>query len=172
MQKIFKMIDKISDWAGIGASGCILIVFALILVEIFLRDLTGRSTFITEEYSGYLLSWFAFLGMSYTLKSDGHIRVNILLSRLGRSQKAILEIIACLVGGAGFLFLTIYLAALFYDSLTMGVKSMHVSKTALFIPQFMPVLGSAIMVLQFVSLLDKKVRDLSGKGEREELSHG
>ena len=159
-------------WGGIGASGCILLIFALILVEIFVRALTGSSTFITEEYSGYLLSWFAFLGMAYTLKSDGHIRVNILLSKLGTTKKTLLEVFACLVGCAGFLFLTVYLAALFYDSLAMGVKSMHVSQTPLFIPQCIPVLGSAIMVLQFVSLLGEKLKELSGKRKREEISHG
>ncbi len=172
MQKIFKMIDKMTMWSGIGASVCILLIFALILVEILVRTLTGRSTFITEEYCGYLLSWFAFLGMAYTLKSDGHIRVNILLSRLRATKRALLEILACLFGGAGFLFLTVYLATLFYDSLAMGVKSMHVSKTSLFIPQFIPVVGSAIMVLQFVSLLGKKLNDFSAARQREKNCHG
>lgn len=172
MQRIFKFIDKMSGWGGVGSSVCILIIITLILVEILVRTVSGRSTFVTEEYSGYLLCWFAFLGMSYTLKTDGHIRVNLLLSRVSARKKAMLEIFGGLIGLGTFLFLTVYLANLFYDSLTMGVRSMHVSETPLFIPQSMPVLGSALMVLQFISFLGEKIANLSVKRKDEVITHG
>ena len=161
MQKMLKAIDKVSGWGGIGASLCILIIVAIILIEIFVRTLSGSSTFITEEYSGYLLCWFAFLGMAETLRTDGHIRVNILLSRLSPRKRTILEMIACLVGSAAFLYLTVYLGLVFYDSLAMGVRSMHVSQTPLFITQIIPIIGSTLMALQFLSMIGIKILNLT-----------
>jgi TRAP-type transport system small permease protein len=172
MQRIFKFTARMSEWGGIGSSACILLIITLILVEILVRSVSGRSIFIAEEFSGYLLCWFAFMGMAYTLKTDGHIRVNLLLSRFSARKKTLLEIFSGLVGLGAFLFLTVYLALLFYDSLVTGVRSMHVSETPLFIPQIMPVLGSALMVLQFVAFLGQKVADLSVKKKDEELTRG
>jgi TRAP-type C4-dicarboxylate transport system permease small subunit len=170
MQRVFNFIARMSDWGGIGSSACILLIITLILVEILVRSVSGRSIFIAEEFSGYLLCWFAFMGMSYTLKADGHIRVNLLISRVSARKKALLEILSGLVGLGAFLFLTAYLALLFYNSLVTGVRSMHVSEMPLFIPQIIPVLGSALMVLQFVAFLGQKVADLSVKDE--ELTRG
>ena len=160
MKIFFRVVDRLSSWAGGCSAVCVLTIIALILAEILVRTIAGRSTFITEEYAGYLLSWFAFLGMAYTLKADGHIRVNILLSKLGTTKKTVLEIFAALVGLATFAFLTFFLFSLFYDSLLTGVKSMHISETPLFIPQIITVLGSFLMVLQLVSLFGEKLKDL------------
>jgi len=143
------------------ASGiCILIITALILIEIAIRAISGQSTFITEEYSAYLLVWFAFLGMAYTLKTDGHIRVSILLSKVNSTKRQILEIFSGVIGLIVFVYLTVYMSILFFDSLTSGVRSMHVSNTPLFIPQLIPVIGCFLMVLQFISLLEKGLRTL------------
>jgi len=138
----------------------------MILVEIAVRSFSGQSTFITEEYSGYLLCWFAFLGMAYTLKTDGHIRVTMLLSRLGPRRKALLEIFSGLVGLGVFVYLTVYLGMLFLDSVSTGVRSMHVSQTPLFIPQIVPVLGSALMAVQFVSFVASRLKHAAAHHSR------
>ena len=153
MRFFLKAIDKASDIGRMGASVCILIIIVLILVEIFMRTFSGQSTFITEEYSGYLLSWFAYMGMAYTLKSDGHIRVTMLLSKIGARKKAVLEILAGIIGMVTFAYITFHLALVMSDSMTSGVRSMHISETPLFIPQIIPAVGSALMTLQFLPYL-------------------
>jgi TRAP-type C4-dicarboxylate transport system permease small subunit len=162
MSKIFTFIDKTSNFGGACSSLCILVIVLMILLEIAVRSFSGQSTFITEEYSGYLLCWFAFLGLAYTLKTDGHIRVTMLLGRLGPRKKALMEILSGIVGLGVFVYLTTYLGMLFFDSVSTGVRSMHVSQTPLFIPQIVPVLGSALMAVQFVSFVASRWKDVSG----------
>lgn len=99
--------------------------------------------------------------MAYTLKVDGHIRVSILLSKVNSTKRQILEIFSGVVGLIVFTYLTVYMSILFFDSLTTGVRSMHISNTPLFIPQFVPVIGCFFMVLQFISLLEKGLRTLT-----------
>jgi TRAP-type transport system small permease protein len=153
LNRLFWGANNLSAWGGVGSALCTVAIVILILAEILMKILVGRSTFITEEYAGYLLCWFAFLGMGYTLKSDGHIRVNILLSRLGTKGKIVFDIFGALIGMATFAYLTIFLFLLFYDSLISGVKSMHFSETPLFVPQSVAVLGSFIMFIQFGALI-------------------
>lgn len=162
MSKLSSLIDKISSLGGACSSLCIILIVVMILVEIAVRTFSGQSTFITEEYSGYLLCWFAFMGMAYTLKTDGHIRVTMLLSRLGPRKKASMEIFSGIVGLGVFVYLTTYLGILFYDSVNTGVRSMHVSQTPLFIPQIIPVLGSALMAVQFVSFVASRLKQVNG----------
>jgi TRAP-type C4-dicarboxylate transport system permease small subunit len=160
VKKLLKIIDKVCIWGGMASGICILIITALIIIEIAIRAISGQSTFITEEYSAYLLVCFAFLGMAYTLKTDGHIRVSIFLSKVNPTKRQILEIFSGVVGLIVFAYLTVYMSILFFDSLTTGVRSMHVSNTPLFIPQLIPVIGCFFMVLQFISLLEKGLRTL------------
>jgi TRAP-type transport system small permease protein len=164
-EKMLRLIRRASRWGWVGASGCILVIVGLIVVEIGLRSLTGRSTFITEEFSGYLLAWFAFLGMAETLRTDGHVRVSIVISRLGGRARAVQEVLANALGAAVFLYLAFYMGLVFYSSWEMKVQSMHISQTPLFIPQIVPFLGSILMAMQFfVQLVENAGRVLRPGG--------
>ena len=172
MSRFSGAVSKLTQWGGVASALCVLGIVVLILAEILVRTFVGRSTFITEEYAGYLLCWFAFLGMAYTLKADGHIRVNIILSRLGNRGKAALELFGALVGTAAFGYLTVFLFMLFYDSVVTGVRSMHFSETPLFVPQVVAVLGSTLMVFQFGSLIGEKLVALRREEKDGALKNG
>jgi TRAP-type C4-dicarboxylate transport system permease small subunit len=172
MNRFSGAVAKLSEWGGIASALCVLGIIVLILAEILVRTFVGRSTFITEEYAGYLLCWFAFLGMAYTLKADGHIRVNIILSRLGDKGKTVFEVFGALIGMATFGYLTVFVFMLFYDSAVTGVRSMHFSETPLFVPQVVAVLGSALMVLQFGSLIGEKLGTLRRAEKDGALKNG
>ena len=171
MQRILKYIDTLSSWGGAASGASIVLITSLILIEIAVRTLSGRSTFITEEYSAYLLVCFVFLGMSYTLREDGHIRVNLVLSRLKAPWRDVAELCCAVLGFFAFAYLTWYVTILFLDSLSTGVTSMHVSKTPLCIPRAIPVIGSLMMALQFLCLITRTVLALVHRTPPQ-VSHG
>lgn len=157
MRTVLGYIRKASSLGSIGASGCILMIVILIVLEILVRSLVGRSTFITEEYSGYLLAWFAFLGMAETLRSDGHVRVSIVITRLGAKKRVMLEIVANAIGLAAFIYLAFYLGLVAFNSWKIGAQSIHLSQTPVFIPQLVPALGSILMAMQFFGQLIESI---------------
>ena len=168
MKLFLKLIDKASDFGQVCASICVLVIIALILVEILLRAAAGQSTFITEEFSGYLLSWFAYLGMAYTLKLDGHIRVTMLLSKINDRKRAVLEMAAGFIGMLAFAYISFHLFLVMKSSMASGVRSMHISETPLFIPQIVPILGSVLMTLQFLPYLVRCWVDFLTAKKKEE----
>lgn len=158
---------RASRLGWIMASICLLAIVVLIMTEVGVRLFTGRSTLIAEEYAGYLLAWFAFLALAETLRTDGHVRVNIVISRLGLKPRTVLEILANGVGLAVFVYLAFHMGLVAYNSFQSGVQSMHLTRTPLYLPQIVPVIGCVLMSMQFLmQLLENLLRFFQPEGEQ------
>ena len=90
--RITKIIEKISLIGGVISAICILLMTALIVLEILLRSTTGISILICEEYSAYLLVVFGAMALAHTFKSGGHIRVDLILSKLSPRVRRIVDL--------------------------------------------------------------------------------
>ena len=131
------------------SAACILLMTALILLETAVRVTMGSSIFIAEEYSAYLMANFVMLGMAFTLKQGGHIKVTLLYSRFGERPRHLLRFLACLLGAFMFGLLTWQLFLLAADNWETKQQSMNITKTLIFIPQSGLVAGGLLMTLQF-----------------------
>lgn len=163
MSVFIRTIDWICRLGGYLAAICILLMTLLILVETFIRMAAGSSIFIAEEYSAYLMANFVMLGLAFTLREGGHIKVSLLLSKLGLKAKGSFRLAACLLGIMVFSFLTYELFQLAYENCQYGQQSMNITKTLIFIPQIGLVTGSLLMVLQFLAEALREAMALAGR---------
>ncbi len=92
LNKIEKFVEKCSDIGALLSSVFMILIVALILLEIFLRTFFKTSTLISDEYSAYFFVAVVMLGLSYTFKENGHIRITIILSRLSPKLEKISSI--------------------------------------------------------------------------------
>jgi TRAP-type mannitol/chloroaromatic compound transport system permease small subunit len=157
MGKWIGIVERLSTLGGVFSSACVIAITVLILGETLARAAVGRSIFIAEEYSAYLMANFVMLGLAYTLKMRGHIRVNLLLSRLAGRPRAVLEAAACGVGFLIFAMATYFLGLLVADSFSTGEESMNVTKTKVYLPQIGLLLGSFLMTLQMAAEAARQV---------------
>lgn len=151
MEKLTRLSDLLSGLGG-AISGIMIVGGTLLVItEIIIRTLFSGTLYITEEYSGYLMSALTFLALGYTLREKGHIRMTFLHNVLHGKSRLILDM-ACYM--AGFIFcavLTWVTFLFFWDSLVSGTRSMQISETYLAIPQsFLPI-GAFILALQFLA---------------------
>ena len=151
MNKALRTIDKVSKAGGLLAAACIVLLVSLILVETLLRLLLDRSLFIAEEFSAYLMANFVMLGLAYTLGEGGHIRVNLLLSRMKGTSLQIFELAAFMAGCGIFVMLTWELWLLLFDNFITDQRSMNVTRVPIYLPQIGMVVGSALMTLQMAA---------------------
>lgn len=165
--KIFEIVQKLSLLGGIIAGACILLITGLILLEIFIRSSTGISILIAEEYSAYLLVAFGSMALAYTLKSDGHIRVDLILAKLSSRNKLIVNLLCSTIGFLVFVYISYQTWKLFFGSWVIKETSMHYSKTPIYIPQFSLFLGSVLMALQYLSMFAGHLQNLTKA--REEI---
>ncbi len=160
MKKFIRVIDGVSGLSG-WISG-IMMALALIIVvsEIVVRTIFSKTLYISDEYSGYLMAMLTFMGLAYTLRERGHIRVMVLTHSLKRQTRIIYDMVCMLIGFLFCVGLTWYTFVFFWDSVVNKTLSMQITETYLAIPQaFLPV-GSFLFLLQFLSEFLKGVKVL------------
>lgn len=132
-------------------------LFLLINLEIVLRATIGKSTLVSDEYSGYLLCWLTLSGLLYGMRTDAFIRVDFAVQRLRGRSRHLAEAFAALGGLSVSLVACHATALLTITSWQFNSSSSHYVQTPLYLPQsIMPVafglLGIAYLVQLCVSL--------------------
>lgn len=151
---------------GYLAALCIFIMLVVIVAQVVLRW-SGMTLPGATNYAGYLMGASTFLAAAYTFHQGGHIRVGLLVERLGRFR-LIGELWCLLVAGgiAGFITWHAFDAA--YWSHRFGDVSSGQDAMALWIPQSLLALGSLAFT---ISILDHFVRTLAAQLRAARASH-
>lgn len=150
---IRRVLDGLYLGAGMLAALFMMAIGVLIVTSVVAR-LFGSYLPGLNQYAGYAMASSSFLALAYTFRAGGHIRVNLLLTRLqGRSRR--LAELWCLGVGA---FLAAYVAR--YAIKTVQVSHMlgDVSESADMTPLWIPQLGMAVGASIFaLCLVDRLV---------------
>jgi TRAP-type mannitol/chloroaromatic compound transport system permease small subunit len=155
-----RIVGGISDLGGHIAALAVALIMVLVCVEVFGRSLFRVSTLVADEYSGYLNVAVVFLGLSYTLKENGFIRVEVVYHRFRGAMKWIARWIIVLTSLVYVLIVVIYMARYVRYSYARGILSTQMMETPLYLPQAIIVVGSVILALQLFAYLLNRVRDL------------
>lgn len=158
MEKVTKIIDRISDIFALLAGLAMIIGVSLVLVEIVVRSVFDSTIYITQEFTAYFMVAITFFGLAYTLKEKGHIRLTFLFKLMKTpKQRAFLDIYASIIGLIIFGIITYATWDLFLTNALSGARSMTITKTYIAIPQFAMPLGSFLICLQFISEILKSM---------------
>lgn len=162
MQHIIKKLENINEFTGrFIAWGTLLIVIVTFLVVI-LRYGFDFGSIALQESTSYFHAFVFMLGAAYTLKHDGHVRVDIFYRKMSETKKAWVD----LLGTLFLLFpvcLFIFISSWDYVSTSWGLLEesgeagglayVYILKTALLI---MPVL----LMLQGTALILKNILNI------------
>ncbi len=162
------MIRKVLDWlyVGSGAIAALLIAAICILVstQVLFNVVTrfsGGSVNLTipsyGDFAGYFLAASSFLALAYTLTRGGHIRVNLVLTRLPSRAQWIAEILSLSICTALSAYVTFYIAKLCMESHEFGDLSSGIIAVPLWIPQSVVLLGLAILTIALTDCLYRTV---------------
>jgi TRAP-type C4-dicarboxylate transport system permease small subunit len=119
----------------------------LVMTEIIGRSFFDYSTMLADEYSGYFYLGAVFFGLAFTFNEKGHIRINIVTSRLGENKQRYIDIVAGALATLILSFALFYSYLFMIDSYEMGMLSENVSETPLYLTQIPIVIGMALFVL-------------------------
>ncbi len=165
MKKIINAIDTLSGIGGWLAGILMAIAFLMAIAEIATRSFFGGTLYIADEYSGYLMALITFIGLAYTLRERGHIRMMFLVHILKGRAKTIYDMICLAVGFLFCLAFTWFTWIFFWDSVVNKSQSMQLSETYLAIPQAFLPLGAILLALQFLAEFLKGVEVLRNDTE-------
>ena len=138
-------LDRLSRVLLAISNVLLALLFLLINAEIVLRTTLGRSTLISDEYSGYMLCWLTLAGFLYAMRMDAFLRVGFIIERARGVWRRWLEALAAL-GGLFIACVAAYASFLLtYTTWRFNTVSSQYSETPLFIPQ-------SVMAVSFVLL--------------------
>ena len=150
MKPFFIQLDQslvqLYRWSGYTAALCLIIIAVLVLTSIFSRLISVYIPGLTE-YSGYAMAASSFLALAYTFAKGGHIRVELLISRLPSSKRWFAEIWCLSVGVIVSAYLAFYCTKLVYWSWKFNEHSEGADAVLLWKPQAFVMIGSIIFAI-------------------------
>jgi len=158
MEKIAKFFDKIANWGGYISSVFMIFIVALILIEIFLRTFFHTSTLISDEYSAYFFVVVVMLGLAYTFKDEGHIRITIIPGKLNPKLNKILDIICLLIALALTVFMFYYSMKMVIDTRSLDMRADSIAETPVYIPQIALPVGYFLFILSIIGKIMRRIR--------------
>lgn len=158
MKKVLKIIDTASNIGAVFSAIFMILIVLLIVIEIFLRAIFNKSTLITDEYSAYMFVFVVMLGLSYTFKEKGHIKITIITSRLKKKTQRYFEILILFIALAILIFSLYYSFMMVYDTYSLDMRADTIAETPLYLPQIALPLGYFIFIIQVIAEIIKKFK--------------
>jgi TRAP-type C4-dicarboxylate transport system permease small subunit len=166
-----RALDALYLGAGIAGAVCLAAICATVLVQVGFNItdrvavlLTGQAIGLVlpsyAEFTGYFLAASTFLAGAYTLGAGAHIRVRLVVDRLGARARRAAEIWAAGAGAVLMAYFALWSVLLTEESWRFGDVSPGMLALPLWVPQAAMTLGVAIMA---VALADRFVMGLAGR---------
>ena len=94
---LVKTIDQFSEWVGRTVAWLTLVVVVLTFVIVVLRYGFNIGSIAAQELVTFLHAMVFLLGAAYTLRWDGHVRVDIFYQRFSERRKALVDVVGTLL---------------------------------------------------------------------------
>lgn len=151
MQIFRRVLDALYDGAGALAAVCLVVILLIIVLQMGARW-TGIPFPGSSEYAGYLMAAASFLAFAHTLNRGGHIRVGLLLARLGK-YRYWGELWCLVIGTAATSYLAWYATKTVYWSRKLHDISQGQDAAPLWIPQVPMAVGAVLLAICFADNL-------------------
>jgi len=166
LEKVINIIEKMTDLlSGRLQAVIIFLLMAKLLIEVLTRYVLQSPLSIAEEMGGYFLVSITFIGLAYTWKEKGHVRVTLLISRLPEKAVRPIRFITLLLATAFTLPLIKACYDLLTDSLLFESRSGSWLRTPLVYPQSIMLIGAVLLFLQLMVEIIKALIAMKKPGE-------
>ena len=164
---IVKLIEKVTDvLSGHLQAAIIFFLMVMLLIEVLTRYILRSPISIADEMGGYLLVSISFMGLAYTWKERGHVRVSLLTSRLPDKLANLLRFITLILATLFTLPLIKACYDLISDSLLFESRSGSWLRTPLAYPQTVLLIGAVMIFLQLIAEIIKSISAVNNSEEK------
>lgn len=146
-------LDRLYDACG-ALAGLFLVTLLLVIVLQMAARWSGHQFPGSTDYAGYCMAATSFFAMAYALNRGAHIRVSLLLTKLGRWRRAG-EIWCFGIGAALACYFAYYAIKTVHVSYQLHDISQGQDATPLWLPQLVMAFGGTLLAL---ALVDRFVR--------------
>lgn len=156
VRRVLAIVDWLSLAGAVIAAVMMAIIALLILGEITVRIFRHTMPF-AWEYGAYLNGAVFFLAAGYTIRTNGHIRVTLILGGLSVPKHRLMEIAVTILGLGISGLLSVSLTLFAYETYAGGVTSNTIMATPLIYPKAALAFGANLLTLQIAARLVRLV---------------
>ena len=95
--KFAQFYDRISDLIGYISGGLMILMMINVFYDVINRYLFKSGSIALQEMEWHLFSVMFLLGITYALKEDGHVRVDLIYDTLSKKKQAIINIVGTVI---------------------------------------------------------------------------
>ena len=158
----FRLLSRFVELLVILIAG---IIVAIVTTEVTLRYLFSHSLIFTEELSRYLMVWIVFLGSALAIRDGSHIRIQILVNRLGPRMQQIVQLAAYALIIAFLVFITVEGLKILPRQLQQMCITIDISLFYFYLA--IPV-GSILMIIFLLPVIRQTLAGKSAAGNKRE----
>ena len=144
------VFDRIIDI--FAAMGCLLIAGTMFLVclDVIWNLACGRSLTWVTEIVEYSMLWLTFLGSTWVLRNNAHIRMDMVTDRISQRGRYLLGAVTSYFGAAICLILTVFAARVTLQHIRTGYRLMTYLEVPSAYINFIIPLGFLTICLEFI----------------------
>jgi TRAP-type mannitol/chloroaromatic compound transport system permease small subunit len=164
MQPLLRVIERISGFSGKLIAWLVVPLIAATVWDVFARYVMNAPTEWAYEVGYMVMGTHALIGMAFTLREAGHIRIDFFSHSFSQRAKAIID----LVGYAIVLPCLTWVTWSLWDYWTKALRSGELSGQSAWNPIIWPFklvffIAFLLLVLQVIAEMIKAVQYLSGR---------
>lgn len=95
--KLEKGFDKFADFIGMITAIAMVLMILNVFYDVIMRYFLRSGSIAFQEMEWHLFSVIILLGVAYTLKEDGHVRVDLIYDRLTPQRKAMINMVGAVI---------------------------------------------------------------------------
>ncbi|TLP39292.1 TRAP transporter small permease subunit [Arcobacter arenosus] len=95
--KLERGFDKFADIIGLVTAFAMVLMILNVFYDVVMRYFFKSGSIAMQEMEWHLFSVIILIGISYTLKEDGHVRVDLVYDRLSPRKKAMINMFGAIV---------------------------------------------------------------------------
>ena len=136
----------------LGAFAGVLIAFLMLGVslDVCMRYFLNRPLFWMIEVTQYAQVFILFLGTAWLLRKEGHVVMDMLISRLGQKSQNLTNVITSILGAIVCFIITWYAARVNWDYFQIDYVYSATLEIPAFLLQAVVPLGAFLLSIQFL----------------------
>lgn len=150
MKQIGVIVEKIAYLSGCFAGWLVPLMMMLVVVDVFMRYVMNRPLMVSDEFSAYMLVALSFLGLAYTWREKGHVRVEILVNRFPPGAYGWVRLSGLILAFIFMIEMDLAAYKMIAYALQMNLRSSTWLMFPLFWPQLTVFLGFVMLTLLLI----------------------
>mgnify|MGYP000202670811 CR=1 FL=1 len=95
--KLERGFDKFANFIGLITAIAMVLMILNVFYDVIMRYFFRSGSIAMQEMEWHLFSVIILLGVAYTLKEDGHVRVDLIYDRLTQKKKAMINMMGSMI---------------------------------------------------------------------------